>query len=293
MFAVKLLRHPKFYTAIGIPLASLIFGVRVNLIAQPAVAQLIPESYPTQTQVIPDGQIWQIQGGQLSEDGTNLFHSFQEFNLFQGQTANFLTTPQIQRIFSRVTGAQTSWIDGLIQVTGGNSHLFLINPTGIIFGPHARLDVPGSFTVTTASGVQFGNHQWFETFGEANWSSLVGSPTGLRFDPSQLGMIINQGNLTVAPGQALTLAGGSIINQGTLSAPGGQLTLMALPDGEMRISQGGYLLSLEIIHPSGDTFNPLELPELLTGYSEKTAAKVIQTSTGNLQLVAPKPGTSG
>uniref|UniRef100_A0ACD5GZT2 Filamentous hemagglutinin N-terminal domain-containing protein n=1 Tax=Desertifilum tharense IPPAS B-1220 TaxID=1781255 RepID=A0ACD5GZT2_9CYAN len=67
--------------------------------------------------------------------GTNLFHSFEQFGLSEGQIANFLSSPQIQNILGRVIGGDASIINGLIQVSGGNSNLFLINPAGILFGP--------------------------------------------------------------------------------------------------------------------------------------------------------------
>ena len=52
---------------------------------------------------------------------------------------------------SRVTDGNPSSIDGKIssQIQGAN--LFFINPAGVMFGPHAQLDVSGSFAVTTAN----------------------------------------------------------------------------------------------------------------------------------------------
>ena len=85
-----------------------------------------------------------VSGG----DKANLFHSFTQFCLSEGQTANFLTNPNIQNIWGRITGGNPSLINGLIKVTGGNSNLFLMNPAGRIFGPNASLNVPGSFNAT-------------------------------------------------------------------------------------------------------------------------------------------------
>ncbi|HBW56628.1 MAG TPA: hypothetical protein DEF27_02030 [Oscillatoriales bacterium UBA8482] len=66
----------------------------------------------------------------------------------QNQIINFISTPNIQNILGRINGGSPSFIDGLIQVTGGNSNLFLMNPAGMIFGYPARLDVPASFLAT-------------------------------------------------------------------------------------------------------------------------------------------------
>jgi filamentous hemagglutinin family protein len=51
-----------------------------------------------------------------SQSGPNLFHSFSEFSIPTGGSANFdlTATPTISTIFSRVTGGNISTIDGLI-----------------------------------------------------------------------------------------------------------------------------------------------------------------------------------
>ncbi|WP_259732394.1 filamentous hemagglutinin N-terminal domain-containing protein, partial [Synechocystis sp. CS-94] len=73
-------------------------------------------------------------------------------------------------------GGDASIINGLIQVTGGNSNLFLMNPAGMIFGPNASINVPGDFVVTTGSAIGFGNDQWFQAFSDNDYSSLIGNP---------------------------------------------------------------------------------------------------------------------
>ena len=125
-----------------------------------ATAQITPATDGTNTQITPSGNQFNIQGGQQSSDGANLFHSFQEFGLTQGQTANFLSNPNIRNILGRVVGGDASLINGLIQITGGNSNLFLMNPAGIVFGTNASLNVPAAFTATTGTGIGFGNN-WF------------------------------------------------------------------------------------------------------------------------------------
>ncbi|MBD1923665.1 filamentous hemagglutinin N-terminal domain-containing protein, partial [Microcoleus sp. FACHB-831] len=95
----------------------------------PLMAQTItPAADGTGTIVTPDGQRIDINGGTLSPDKANLFHSFQKFNLDQNQIANFLSNPSIRNILGRVTGGDPSIINGLIQVSGGNSNLYLMNP---------------------------------------------------------------------------------------------------------------------------------------------------------------------
>lgn len=232
---------------------------------------IIPASDGTGTIVTPNGNRFDIHGGFLSQDGANLFQSFQQFGLDSGQIANFLSNPSIRNILGRVVGGDPSIIHGLIQVTGGNSNLFLMNPAGIVFGSTATLNVPAAFTATTASGIGFSENNWFNAFGENDYQSLIGTPSQFAFDYTQSAAIVNSANLAVREGQNLTLLGGSVTNKGELTAPSGTITVAAVPgENLLRINQEGHLLSLEISpqsHADGQAM-PIrmqDLPAMLTG----------------------------
>jgi len=238
----------------------------------PVQAQSITQAEDgTGTVVTIDGNQYDISGGSLSGDGANLFHSFQEFGLSAHEIANFLSTPDIQNILARVMGGNASMIDGLIQVTGGNANLFLMNPAGIIFGANSQLNVMGDFTATTATGIGFDENGWFSAFGDNNYDTLIGNPSQFAFDLAQSGSIVNEGNLVVGEGQTLTLLGGSVTNQGELTAPGGNITIAAVAgENLVRVSQPGHLLSLEFVPPQDgegevNSVQPLDLAVLLTG----------------------------
>ncbi|MFE1746793.1 filamentous hemagglutinin N-terminal domain-containing protein [Coleofasciculus sp. H7-2] len=231
-----------FTSRIGALLAMLLFGTSVGATATSAQS-IIAAPNDTNTLVNQNGNQIDISGGTLSSNGSNLFHSFNQFGLNQNEIANFLSNPSIQNILGRVNGGNASVINGLIQVTGGNSHLFLMNPSGIIFGAGASLNVPASFTATTANGIGFGGN-WFSATGANDYKALVGTPNAFGFAMSQPGAIANAGNLAVKPGQSLTLLGGTVVSTGQLSAPGGNITVAAVPgESVVRISQAGSLLS--------------------------------------------------
>ncbi|NEO53856.1 MAG: CHAT domain-containing protein [Okeania sp. SIO3B5] len=261
----------------------------LGTVALPVYSQPItPANDGTGTTVNQNGNQFNIQGG--THNGTNLFHSFGKFNLNSGQTANFISTPDTRNILGRITGGNPSIINGLIQVIGGNSNLFLMNPTGIIFGPNASLNIPASFSVTTATGIGFNsNNFWFQAIGTNDYSNLVGNPSGYNFNVSNPGAIINQGNLSLNPGQDLTLTGGTVINTGELSTAGGNVTIAAVNGGDtLRISQPGHLLSLDVSptanNLSGQSITPMSLPELLTGGDIDHASSVVINAQGNLEL---------
>ncbi|WP_375339938.1 CHAT domain-containing protein [Okeania sp. KiyG1] len=250
---------------------------------------ITPANDGTGTTVNQNGNQFNIQGGTRS--GRNLFHSFDKFNVNSGQTANFLTTPDTRNILGRVTGGNASIINGLIQVIGSNSNLLLMNPAGMIFGPNASLNLPASFAVTTATGIGFNsNNFWFQAMGTNDYSNLVGNPSGYRFNVSNPGAIVNEGNLSLNPGENLTLLGGTVINTGELSTAGGNVTIAAVEGGStLRISQPGHLLSLDISSSVGITeetnFTPLSLPELLTGGNETHATSMTVNADGDVVLI--------
>jgi filamentous hemagglutinin family protein len=274
----------------------------------PRTQPIIPEANSTGTNITigGGGDRFDITGGAVSRDGTNLFHSFRQFNLDNGQTANFIATPQIQNILSRMTGNQPSVINGLLQVTGSNANLFLINPAGIVFGNNARLNISGDFTATTATGIGFGNNNWFDSSGNNNYATLNGNPESFLFSLTQPGAVINTGNLSLTPGQDLALVGGAVLNTGNLASSGGNITLMAVPGTSLvRLSQAGYLLSLDIdtrrFFRGGPTptnltleqITPLSLPQLLTGSLEVTGLGISNLPTLGLSLGSELPSFNG
>ncbi|MBD1834550.1 hypothetical protein H6F61_18055 [Cyanobacteria bacterium FACHB-472] len=256
---------------------------------QAKAQNITPAQDGTGTVVTPEASRIDITGGTFSRDGKNLFHSFTQFGVQAEQIANFLSNPSIRNILGRVTGGDRSIINGLIQVSGGNSNLYLVNPAGIIFGTNAQLNVPASFTATTATGIGFGNNNWLNATGASNYSELVGTPSDFAFNVSVPGSIVNVGNLTVSAGQNLALVGSNVISTGTLTAPGGNITIAGVPGStNVKISQPGHLLSLEIdpssLGPSG--INAASLPQLLTGDGGSAATGVTVDSSNQLVLTA-------
>ncbi|WAN69082.1 filamentous hemagglutinin N-terminal domain-containing protein [Moorena producens JHB] len=176
-----------------------------------------------------------IEGG--AARGSNLFHSFQDFNVGQLQRVYFANPAGIENILSRVTGSNISNILGTLGVDGA-ANLFLLNPNGIVFGHNARLDVAGSFVASTANSLVFNNGTQFSaTNPEAPPLLSINITPGLQYGlnhpkPSK---ITNAGYLVV--GQDLTLAAGQLDLQGQLIA-GGDLTLHAEDTVQIRDSIG-------------------------------------------------------
>ncbi|MBD2340994.1 filamentous hemagglutinin N-terminal domain-containing protein [Calothrix sp. FACHB-156] len=274
-----------------VSISSLLFAASVIADGLQTVgkAQITATPNDARTVISRDGNTINITGGTKAQG--NLFHSFEKFGVNADQTANFISNPSIQNILGRVTGGDASVINGLIQVTGGNSNLYLMNPAGIIFGSGARLDVPGSFTATTANGIRFGD-QWFNASGQNNYAALVGNPNAFAFTMSEPGAIINAGKLEVGEGKDLTLLGGTVANTGELKSSGGNITVAAIPGEKLvRISQKGNILSLDVQQPLNNDTLPTNwnlpistLPKLLTGGNVGNATGIQVNDNGTVSL---------
>lgn len=315
---VILAKHSKSSLDIARVLSACLSTLTAIFLPAIATSQSITSDGSTGTIVTPNNnptppgtEVYDITGGQLSQDGQNLFHSFGQFGLGTNQTANFIVPADsaIANILGRVTGGNPSIINGLIQVTGGNPNLFLMNPAGIIFGANAQLNVPADFTATTATRIGLGNNNWFDAVGTNDFAALTGPPSTFAFGtPGTPGAIVNAGQLAVQDGKNLSLLGGTVVSTGQLRAPGGKITVAAVPgENLIRISLDNHLLNLEIQPCSGNCTptdlsnaslpNPLSLPQLLTGRPDDVDTGL--TVNANQEVLTPSgivipqsPGTA-
>jgi filamentous hemagglutinin family protein len=222
-------------------LVSLSIGLVLAATDRTAIAQIVPDNTlgNERSHLTPQDV---IEGG--ATRGANLFHSFSEFNIGEGQQVYFANPNGIQRILSRVTGNNRSQILGTLGVLG-NADLFLINPNGILFGANARLDVRGSFVASSAEAIVFPNQVSFSASNPqtpplltvsvpiglqlgANPGSLTVQGTGhnLSYNPDTDTQRVDSPGLQVGIGRTLALIGGNLeLQGGSLRAESGQIAL--------------------------------------------------------------------
>lgn len=179
-----------------------------------------------------------IEGGARPKQDQNLFHSFEEFNVNEGQTVYFVNLPGVNLILSRVTGSNPSNILGRLK---GDADLILLNPNGIFFGENASLDINGSFLATTATSILFEDGTHFSASDSSVTPLLtIKTPMGLQFG-NRAESIINQSiardrtgsvrGLELSEGKTLTFVGGDILVEGGyFTGSGGNIELASIAE---------------------------------------------------------------
>ncbi len=241
-------------------------------------AQAVVPDGTVGTVIVRSGDDFTITGG--STAGTNLFHSFQEFSIPTGGSALFNNATTIQNIFSRVTGSSISNIDGTIR-SNGTANLFLLNPSGILFGPNASLNIGGSFVGTTANSIKFADGMEFRAISPTSPQLLtISAPIGLQMG-SNSGPIEVQGtghglttplpillplmpseaptsNLQVQSGQTFAFVGNGVrLNGANLQAASGYLQLGSLSSGTVKLQPQSQGWSLD--YNPASQFSPITL----------------------------------
>ncbi len=243
----------------------LLIGSVIASSTESGLAQITPDTTlgNENSRVESTGTVDNINGG--ATRGTNLFHSFGEFNVREGRAAVFTNPTGIENILTRVTGGNPSNILGTLGVSGGNANLFLMNPNGIIFGQNARLDLRGSFVGTTANAVRLGDTGVFNASEPASSNLLTVRPSALFFNAVAAQEIVNRSQaqslrgetnsiggavgLQVPQGKTLALVGGKVLFEGGNStAARGRIELGSIAqNGTVKLipTEKGWLLNYD------------------------------------------------
>ncbi len=198
--------------------------------------------FPVFSKVVSDGTLGQSgeiggpeyqitpQWGETA--GSNLFHSFKEFNINKDETAVFSGPDQISRIIARITGQDPSVINGKLSSTIPQADLYLLNSSGIIFGKNASLNIDGSFHVSTADYLLMEDDERFYTLPFDNEVLSFAQPSAFGFLDHDVASIEFAGKgsvLELSDGETLSVIGGDITIEGTtLSSPEGQVNLVSV-----------------------------------------------------------------
>ncbi|MGE0085572.1 MAG: filamentous hemagglutinin N-terminal domain-containing protein [Desulfococcaceae bacterium] len=219
---------------------------------------LLPVSI--QADVVTDGTVGPAQSlngpdYQISHDlgktaGQNLFHSFQQFSVSNGQSATFTGPDSIENVISRVTGGEISSIDGLLRSQIGTADFFFINPSGVVFGPNAQVDVPAAFHVSTADELRFADGNVFSATNPNTSTLTAAQPESFGYlSPQPASIVLNGSRLEFAPESKVSLTGGDVSLTGTTE----QKAELISEAGEIRITAMGVQTGQVPVSGKADT----------------------------------------
>jgi filamentous hemagglutinin family protein len=262
-------------------------AVRFPNLVPPLLATLLATA-PAHAQIVTDGTLGPKVslsgstvdiGAQLgTQRGDNLFHSFEKFGIATGQTATFTGPDTVKNVISRVTGGEISTIDGTLASRVGQADLYFLNPAGVVFGPNVRLDVPGSFHVSTAHEMRFADGARFSALDKTGSGLTVAAPEAFGFLGRPPGRIsVDQSALEVKPGKVLSLVGSDV------DIVGGPTESLKAPNGAARISA----------ITSAGSFNALDGTTRATSFGEVRLAggariDVSGNGAGNIKIRSGK-----
>ncbi|WP_114239949.1 YDG domain-containing protein [Dyella sp. C9] len=140
----------------------------------------------------------------IQQSSPTLQLNWQSFNLSQDATVDFLQPSASAIAVNRILSTTPSDIYGRLNANG---QVWLINPSGILFGPSAQVNVGGivASTLDVAANGLGGNSVSFSGPGK--------------------GSIVNQGAITAANGGYAALLANQVSNQGAISAHLGTVAL--------------------------------------------------------------------
>jgi filamentous hemagglutinin family protein len=165
-------------------------------------------SLPTGPQVINGTATFSQNGSGLTiTNSKGAIINWNSFSIGSGEITRFIQSSATSSVLNRVTGGNASAIYGTLQ---SNGRVFLINPSGILFGPNAVVNVNGF----VASTLNISN----DDFKAGRMKFNAGT---------QAGKIENQGTITTPSGGSVYLIAPNIENSGVITAPNGDIILAA------------------------------------------------------------------
>lgn len=189
----------------------------------PAALALDPATLPKGGKVVSGNASINQSGGAMDihQSSNRAILNWKSFDVGSGAQVQFHQPSQNAVALNRVQAGNASQIYGDIRANG---QVYLVNPSGVLFGPSARVDVGGLVASTHAlSDKDFNN-----------------GTLRLQRNGAQ-GSIVNRGQITATQGGTVALIAPYASNQGKITANGGTIALAAGETVRLEAGANGHL----------------------------------------------------
>jgi filamentous hemagglutinin family protein len=212
----------------------------------PVISNVVVPGNGGQTHPVP-GNVYVIPQNLGRTAGSNLFHSFDTFNVGSGDAAIFTTTSNLGNVISRISGSSRSAINGLLELlpaAGTRPNFFFINPNGITFSAGAQIDVPAALHVSTANNLRFADSTVFNAGAGADSTLTIAPPAAFGFLGTTRAavQVSDEVLLLTQAGNPFTITAGDILmDNGALATGAAPLTLVAVGQQPLEVPLNGTL----------------------------------------------------
>ena len=243
----------------------------------------------------------------LSVGTTNIIQStdraivdYARFNLQSGDTVNFQQPSSNAAILNRITGGDTSTLNGTITANG---NVFFVNPAGVVFGTNSKVSAESLIAVAgnmTNADFMAGRQQFALTGSISNHGSISVSRNVVLAGQD----VLNSGDIVSASGVAVMAAGDKIVMQEQGSALKVEVTGGRNNGSSARIRNSGNVSANDVMFSAGDVYSAAiqntgrvtakrNVKMHSNGGSIKVAGKVKSTSGGRIEIGGTDRGGDG
>jgi len=159
----------------------------------------------------------------INQNTQALAIDWNSFNVKRNERVTFVQPSSSSVALNRIINASPSEIMGQINANG---RVILSNPSGILFGSNAQVNVAGLL----ATGLDIDPAEF-----------MTGKFDLRSVNADGAGFVINQGLLSAATGGSINLVGGAVKNEGMIVADFGQINLLAGESAVVDFSGDGLL----------------------------------------------------
>jgi filamentous hemagglutinin family protein len=162
---------------------------------------------------------------QVNQGSQRAVINWSSFDIGSQAKVQFLQPNADASVLNRVLANDPTQIFGQLSANG---QVYIVNPSGILFGKGSRVDA-GALVATTLNSTD-------DDFMAGRRNFTRGTATG---------SVVNEGSLNAAPGGYVALLGASVSNSGSISTPGGGALLAAGDAVQLPLTSSGRI-TLEV-----------------------------------------------